>query len=210
NNNNNNNKMNEKTTTIQNEAKWKKSAVSVIRKRNIDEQRMLLPILMEEHRIMETIYYNDIVIICGETGSGKSTQVPQFLYENGYSWPESAYPGLIGITEPRRVAAISVSERVGVELDRPHHVSYQIRYDSQVSKDTHVKFMTDGILLREIQHNFLLPQYSAIILDEVKRAIFNHRNHNANTNDTDIVSPLKLLIMSATLRVEDFTQNPKF
>eukprot|EP01041_Mallomonas_annulata_P003828 gene3828-7628_t len=100
--------------------------------------------------IVEAINNNDVVIICGETGSGKSTQVPQFLYEAGY-----CTSGLIGITQPRRVAAVSTAQRVSQEMgsETCHAdglVGYQIRYDSRtVGSGTAVKFMTDGILLKE-------------------------------------------------------------
>ncbi|KAG8146371.1 hypothetical protein E2320_012725 [Naja naja] len=122
---------------------------------------------------MEAVRENPIVIICGETGCGKTTQVPQFLYEAGYA----STGGIIGITEPRRVAAISMSQRIAAEMNLSQNViSYQIRYEGNVTKETKIKFMTDGVLLKEIQ----------------KKG-----------------QPLKLIIMSATLRVEDFTANQK-
>ena len=78
---------------------------------------------------MEILGYNDCVIICGETGSGKTTQIPQFLFEAGYGSPESDKPGMIGVTQPRRVAAVSMSCRVAEELGPVHgtRVGYQVR-----------------------------------------------------------------------------------
>lgn len=112
----------------------------------IEAKRLKLPVVAEEQSIMEAIRYNDVVIICGETGSGKTTQVPQFLYEAGYSRGR-----MIGVTEPRRVAAVSMSKRIGAELNLPKAVSYHIRFDNNISKNTAIKFMTDGVLLREVQ-----------------------------------------------------------
>eukprot|EP01083_Nonionella_stella_P074903 203332_1 len=189
-------------------ARKRKSTVTVHRRAHIIKSRMELPIIGEEHTIMESIRENDVVLICGETGSGKSTQVPQFLYEAGYG----LHGKMIGVTEPRRVAAMSVSKRVGVELNQVDAVSYQIRYDSCVTRDTRIKFMTDGILLREIQYDLLLRKYSVIILDEA---------HERNLNSDVLIGllsrivrrrralncPLKLIIMSATLKVEDFGDN---
>lgn len=112
------------------------------------------------------------MIICGQTGSGKTTQVPQFLYEAGYSSPDSTTPGMIGITQPRRVAAVSMAARVSVEMNCDNVpemkglVGHQIRYDKKATAKTRIKFMTDGILLREIQEDFLLNKYSCIIIDE--------------------------------------------
>ncbi|XP_071848157.1 probable ATP-dependent RNA helicase DHX37 isoform X3 [Apostichopus japonicus] len=184
--------------------------VTVERDPEIQEARLSLPILAEEQEIMEKIQENHVVIISGETGSGKTTQVPQFLYEAGY-----AMKGMIGITEPRRVAAITMSHRVAKEMSLPRKVvSYQIRYEGNVTEKTKMKFMTDGVLLKEIQRDFLLTHYSAIIIDEAhERSVY-----------TDILigllsrivplrekknNPLKLIIMSATLRVEDFTLNTR-
>ena len=120
--------------------------VLVERSAEIEEARARLPIYMEEQRIMECIGENDVVVLCGETGSGKTTQVPQFLYESGYG-----KRGVIGVTQPRRVAAVSMARRVAKELgSHGARVGYQIRYDKTVSEHTAVKFMTDGILLKEV------------------------------------------------------------
>ncbi|XP_074868935.1 putative ATP-dependent RNA helicase DHX37 isoform X2 [Carettochelys insculpta] len=185
--------------------------IPVDRSPEIQEVRLKLPILAEEQVIMETINENPVVIICGETGSGKTTQVPQFLYEAGYASSD----GIIGITEPRRVAAVSMSHRVAKEMNLSHRVvSYQIRYEGNVTDETKIKFMTDGVLLKEIQKDFLLLKYKVVIIDEAhERSVY-----------TDILigllsrivplrgkkgQPMKLIIMSATLRVEDFTDNKK-
>jgi ATP-dependent RNA helicase DHX37/DHR1 len=95
----------------------------------IQEARMSLPIIAEEQQIMELINQHDCLIVCGQTGSGKTTQVPQFLYEAGYGAPGSDRPGMIGVTQPRRVAAVSMSSRVAEELGPGHgtRVGYQVR-----------------------------------------------------------------------------------
>lgn len=182
--------------------------VPVNRTAEVQEARLRLPILAEEQQVMELINENPIVIISGETGSGKTTQIPQFLYEAGY-----ALDKMIGITEPRRVAAISMSQRVAHEMNLPSsEVSYLVRFEGNVTPDTKIKFMTDGILLKEIETDFLLSKYSVIVLDEA----------HERTSNTDILigllsrivplrnkrsNELKLIIMSATLRITDFTEN---
>lgn len=182
--------------------------IHVDRTSEIQAARLKLPILGEEQVIMEAINENNIVILAGETGSGKTTQVPQFLFEAGY-----AEKKLIGITEPRRVAAISMSKRVAHEMNLSSDiVSYLIRFEGNTTENTKIKFMTDGVLLKEIETDFTLNKYSVIILDEAhERSVY-----------TDILvgllsrivplrqkrgNPLKLIVMSATLRVEDFTKN---
>ncbi|XP_020803504.1 probable ATP-dependent RNA helicase kurz [Drosophila serrata] len=184
--------------------------VPVHRSSEVQEARLRLPILAEEQEVMETINENPIVIVAGETGSGKTTQLPQFLYEAGY-----AQHKMIGVTEPRRVAAIAMSKRVAHEMNLPEsEVSYLIRFEGNVTPATRIKFMTDGVLLKEIETDFLLSKYSVIILDEAhERSVY-----------TDILvgllsrivplrhkrgQPLKLVIMSATLRVTDFTENAR-
>ncbi|MCJ1249904.1 putative ATP-dependent RNA helicase DHR1 [Trapelia coarctata] len=193
--------------------------VQVKRSPEFQEARLSLPVVAEEQKIMEAIHNNPIVIIWGATGSGKTTQVPQFLYEAGYGAPDSPTSGMIGITQPRRVAAVSSANRVREELgSASDKVSYQIRFDSTVSGRTAIKYMTDGILVREITEDVALSKYSVIIIDEA---------HERSTN-TDILigmltrivnlrstyvhpggeaRPLKLVIMSATLRVSDFISN---
>ncbi|NXQ26153.1 DHX37 helicase, partial [Alaudala cheleensis] len=185
--------------------------VPVDRSPEIQEARLKLPILAEEQVVMEAINENPIVIICGETGSGKTTQVPQFLYEAGYA----SSGGAIGITEPRRVAAVSMSHRVAKEMNLSHRaVSYQIRYEGNVTEDTQIKFMTDGVLLKEIQKDFLLSKYKVIIIDEAhERSMFTDILIGLLSRIVPLRQkkglPLKLIIMSATLRVEDFTDNPR-
>lgn len=184
--------------------------VPVTRKPEIIESRMKLPIISEEQAIMEAIRYNDVTIICGETGSGKTTQLPQFLYEAGYAQSHT-----ICITEPRRVAAMAMSRRVAEEMSLSTRVvSYHIRYEGNVTKDTKIKFVTDGVLLREIQENFLLTGYSVIIIDEAhERSVFSDILMGILSRIVALrrkkMNPLKLIIMSATLRVDDFAKNPR-
>ncbi|KAF7666197.1 hypothetical protein LDENG_00117240 [Lucifuga dentata] len=185
--------------------------IPVDRLPEIQEARLRLPVLSEEQVIMEAVRENPCVIICGETGSGKTTQVPQFLYEAGYA----SGSGIIGITEPRRVAAVSMSHRVAKEMNlSTREVSYQIRYEGNVTSDTKIKFMTDGVLLKEIQKDFLLQTYSAIIIDEAhERSVYTDILIGLLSRIVPLRNkkglPMKLLVMSATLRVEDFTDNRK-
>ncbi|XP_066545535.1 putative ATP-dependent RNA helicase DHX37 [Amia ocellicauda] len=185
--------------------------IPVDRSPEIQACRLKLPVLGEEQQIMEAVRESQCVVLCGETGSGKTTQVPQFLYEAGYA----SGAGIIGVTEPRRVAAVSMSQRVAKEMNLSTRlVSYQIRYEGNVTSDTKIKFMTDGVLLKEIQKDFLLQKYSVVVIDEAhERSVY-----------TDILigllsrilplrhkkgRPMKLIVMSATLRIEDFTENKR-
>lgn len=195
-------------------------SVTVTRTPEIEEARMKLPVVSEEQRLMEAIHNHDIVVICGSTGSGKTTQVPQFLYEAGFGCPGSETPGMVAVTQPRRVAAVSMSKRVGQELgDHGKAVGYQIRFEGTVDANTSIKFMTDGVLLREIANDITLRKYSAIIIDEAHERSVNTdiligmlsriiklRSDLAKEEKT--LKPLKLIIMSATLRIEDMTMNP--
>lgn len=193
-------------------------SVQVARKPEIEEARSKLPIVAEEQKIMEAIHNNPVVIVCGATGSGKTTQVPQFLYEAGYGSPDSPNPGMVGVTQPRRVAAVTMARRVGEELGNVNASSYQIRFDSTVGKKTAIKFMTDGILLREISQDFILSRYSAIVIDEAHERSVNTDILIAMVSrivdlrarlskENAEVKPLKLIIMSATLMTDAFLSN---
>ena len=195
-------------------------SVQVKRSSEMQAARLELPIVAEEQKIMEAIFKHPSVVIWGATGSGKTTQVPQFLFEAGFGDPSSPNPGIIGVTQPRRVAAVSMAKRVSEELGgASSKVSYQIRFDSSVGHNTVIKYMTDGILLREIANDFLLSKYSAIIIDEAhERTVSTDILIGMITRIIDLrdsmskadpkVKQLKLIIMSASLRIADFMDNP--
>jgi ATP-dependent RNA helicase DHX8/PRP22 len=129
-----------------------------------------LPILQFEEKIVETVEKNSVVVIIGETGSGKSTQLSQILHRHGYT-----KSGVIAITQPRRVAAVSVARRVAQELDVPlgEDVGYAIRFEDRTTSKTRIKYLTDGVLLRESLSNPMLDDYSVIILDEAHERSLN-------------------------------------
>ncbi|TIA85254.1 hypothetical protein E3P99_04038 [Wallemia hederae] len=195
-------------------------SVEVSRTEELQTSRMLLPVTELEQEIVETVLLNPITVICGETGSGKTTQLPQFLFERAFGTKGSLNPGIVAITQPRRVAAVSMANRVGAELGvGSPKVAYKIRYDGNTSPETAIKFMTDGVLLRELANDFLLSKYSVVIVDEAHERSVNTdiligvlsrvvtlRNNRWKEN-LQSTSPLRLVIMSATLRVSDFTEN---
>lgn len=198
---------------------------SIKRRPSVTESRMELPILAEEQSIVEAILMNPVVVICGETGSGKTTQVPQMLYEAGFGFPGSANPGMVAVTQPRRVAAVSLAERVRDELGfdkKSGVVAHQIRYSSTTSPDTAIKFMTDGVLLRELATDFLLSRYSVVVVDEAHErgvntdvligvlsrvAKLREKRWRESKDGKNRLGPLRIVIMSATLRVSDFAEN---
>ncbi|KAJ3411794.1 hypothetical protein HDV05_001693 [Chytridiales sp. JEL 0842] len=167
-------------------------------------KRRLLPVHKQRDEFLELIHNNQIIILVGETGSGKTTQIPQFLLYD----EQPQLKGLqIACTQPRRVAAMSVAKRVADELDvvLGDEVGYSIRFEDATSARTCLKYMTDGMLLREAMNDPLLKRYSAIILDEA----------HERTLSTDILMgllkevckkrpDLKLVVMSATLDAGKF------
>lgn len=171
--------------------------------KTIKEQREYLPIFSVREELMNLIRENQIVVIVGETGSGKTTQLTQYLFEDGY-----ARDGVVGCTQPRRVAASSVAKRVADERGCKvgELVGYSIRFEDVTSEATKIKYMTDGILLHETMSDPLLQQYSVIIMDEA---------HERSLN-TDVLfgimkkvlkerSDLKLIVTSATMNSERFS-----
>ncbi|GAA5851056.1 hypothetical protein JCM8547_009166 [Rhodosporidiobolus lusitaniae] len=197
--------------------------ITVERSAEIDAQRAELPVVKEEDNVMRTILGNAVVVLCGETGSGKTTQIGQFLWEAGFGDPSSDNPGMVAITQPRRVAALSTSARVRTELGLPADsslVAYRIRYSSTTSPDTKLVFMTDGVLLRELASDFLLSKYSVVVVDEAHERGVNtdvligvlsrvaKLRETQWKNGKEGAKPLRLVIMSATLRVSDFAANP--
>ena len=169
-----------------------------------DEVKEELPIVKVKTELMELIKNNQIVVITGDTGSGKSTQLAKFMYEAGY-----AKEGLIGVTQPRRIGAVSVAKRVAEEMDVElgHTVGYTVRFDDCTGADTKIKFATDGCLLRECLLYKRLEPYSAIILDEAhERSVQTDILFGIVRSISRLRPDLKIVITSATLDVEKFTK----
>lgn len=170
---------------------------------NIKDQKKSLPVFSVKDGLVKAILENQVVIIVGETGSGKTTQIPQYLYEAGI-----CKGGMIGVTQPRRVLAMSVAKRVSEEMECKlgDLVGYSIRFEDITNKNTKIKFLTDGILLRECLMDSNLDKYSCIIIDEAHERALN----------TDIMLglfksilprrlDLKLIITSATINADKFS-----
>ena len=130
-----------------------------------------LPVVAERARIVELLRRHQVIIVCGDTGSGKTTQLPKMALEAGFG----AKGRLVACTQPRRLAAVTVAERVAHELGEEvgASVGYQHRFGRRLSDATRVKFMTDGILLAETRHDPLLRAYDAIIIDEAHERTLN-------------------------------------
>ena len=164
-----------------------------------------LPITHYRSEILKALSKNNIIVVCGETGSGKTTQLPKMALECGCG----ANGRKIACTQPRRVAATAVAERVAKELETEtgKDVGYQHRFDKKISDETKIKFMTDGVLLSETLHDPLLEQYDAIIIDEAHERTLNidfllgilKRISTKRKN-------LKIIISSATLDTEKFSK----
>ncbi|PIP41846.1 MAG: ATP-dependent RNA helicase HrpA [Desulfobacterales bacterium CG23_combo_of_CG06-09_8_20_14_all_51_8] len=207
------------STPVPDEKKWmdrlaaieKKLRVSGDRKRariasrpkiTCDEN---LPIVVRRQDIVEAIKNHSVIIVSGETGSGKTTQLPKFCIEAG-----RGVDGLIGCTQPRRIAAMTVAQRIADELNEPlgRSVGYKIRFADRTSRENAwIKLMTDGILLAEAQTDRYLNAYDTLIIDEAHERSLNIdfilgilRNLLARRKD------LKLIITSATIDTEKFSK----
>jgi len=157
--------------------------------------------------IQELRKYSSVIVI-GETGCGKTTQIPQFLYEAGLN----RY-GVIGVTQPRWVAAITISNRVAREMNTTigETVGYCVRFEDVTSTNTKIKFLTDGMLLREAMLDPLLKKYSVLILDEAHErtlhtdVLFGVVKQAQSERRRRVYPPLKTIIMSATMDVDHFS-----
>ena len=161
-----------------------------------------LPVTARRDDIAEAIRDNQVVIIAGETGSGKTTQIPKICLELG-----RGRRGFIGHTQPRRIAARTVAERIASELDQKigESVGYAIRFDDRVSETTAVKLMTDGILLAEMQRDRFLNKYDTIIIDEAHERSLNIDFLLGYLKRLLPKRPdLKVIITSATIDPESF------
>ncbi|WP_101651314.1 ATP-dependent RNA helicase HrpA [Brevibacterium ihuae] len=161
-----------------------------------------LPVSEHRETIAAAIRENQVVIIAGETGSGKTTQIPKICLELGFG-----IDGMIGHTQPRRIAARAVAARVADELDVElgTGIGYQVRFTSHVADSTRVKVMTDGILLAELQHDRRLSAYDVIIIDEAHERSLNIDFLLGSLARLLRERPdLKLIITSATIDPESF------
>ncbi|KAL3467124.1 P-loop containing nucleoside triphosphate hydrolase protein [Aspergillus heterothallicus] len=197
------------------------------------EIRKNLPIFANGDEIRQHLRKNDVMLLIGETGSGKSTQIPQFLVDEKWCRPtkttivkedgsekESMVGGCIAITQPRRVAAISLARRVAEEMGTPlgnsspaSKVGYSVRFDTSTSPSTRVKFLTEGMLLQEMLHDPWLTKYSAIVVDEVHERGVNVdlvmgflRNLVSGKKEGRGGVPLKAVVMSATADMESLQE----
>ena len=158
---------------------------------------MALPIHEYRDQFIEAVHDNSVLVVVGDTGSGKTTQVPQFIH--------AAFPDFhISITQPRRIAAITVARRVAKEMNSQigQQVGYAVRFDARISYETKIRYCTDGVLLREACDDQNLSHWDVVIVDEA----------HERTVDTDVVlgllkrarkirPQLRIIVMSATLDV---------
>jgi ATP-dependent helicase HrpA len=164
-----------------------------------------LPVSQRREDILAAIRDHQVVIIAGETGSGKTTQLPKICLELG-----RGIAGMIGHTQPRRLAARTVAERIAHELDTPlgGPIGYQVRFTGRVGDDTLVKVMTDGILLAEIQQDRLLRRYDTLIIDEAHERSLNVDFLLGYLKQLLARRPdLKVVITSATIETDRFARH---
>lgn len=171
----------------------------------IEDTRKQLPVYQYRDQLLEAIEQYQVLIIVGETGSGKTTQLPQYLHEAGYNKDGMK----VGCTQPRRVAAMSVAARVAEEMNTRtgQQVGYTIRFEDKTSEKTILKYMTDGMLLREFLTDPELSGYSAIMIDEAHERTLHTDVLFGLVKDIVRFRPeLRLLISSATMNAKKFSE----
>lgn len=177
--------------------------LKTLKQLSIQESRKSLPVFPYRQEFLNAVRDHQVLIIVAETGAGKTTQIPQYLHEEGYT-----KKGKIGITQPRRVAAMSVAKRVsdemGVKLGA--EVGYSIRFEDCTSEKTILKYMTDGMLLREFLNEPDLASYSVVMVDEAHERTLHTDILFGLVKDIARFRPdLKLIISSATLDAQKFS-----
>ncbi|WP_308368420.1 MULTISPECIES: ATP-dependent RNA helicase HrpA [unclassified Microbulbifer] len=182
-------------------------ALAEERRRKLPEARWPedLPVVARRAEIAELIADHQVVVVAGETGSGKTTQLPKICLELG-----RGVTGQIGHTQPRRIAARTVANRIAEEVGQPlgQSVGYQVRFTDQSTEHTHIKLMTDGILLAEIQRDPLLNKYDTLIIDEAHERSLNIDFLLGYLKTILPKRPdLKLIITSATIDLEKFSRH---
>lgn len=171
---------------------------------SIKQQRESLPVFKFRQQLLEAVAENQLMIVVGDTGSGKTTQLTQYLAEGGW-----ANNGIIGCTQPRRVAAMSVAKRVAEEVGCKlgAEVGYTIRFEDCTSPDTKIKYMTDGMLQREVLLDPDLKKYSVIMLDEAhERTIATDVLFGLLKKTLKRRPDLRLIVTSATLDADKFSE----
>ena len=164
-----------------------------------------LPVSQKKDDIVHAITNNQVTIICGETGSGKTTQLPKICLQMGLG-----IKGIIGHTQPRRLAARTVAARIAEEMQTElgKDIGYKVRFSDHSNKDSYIKLMTDGILLAEIQHDPFLNQYDTLIIDEAHERSLNIDFLSGYLKQLLIKrKDLKLIITSATIDPERFARH---
>ncbi|KAG0719961.1 ATP-dependent RNA helicase DHX33 [Chionoecetes opilio] len=177
--------------------------------RSLLTQRHALPIFPVRNELLQELKKHQTLIILGETGSGKTTQIPQYIHEERLD-----RKGGVCITQPRRVAAISIAKRVAEEMNTNLGglVGYSVRFEEAVSPATKLKYVTDGMLLREAISDPTLSRYSWVVLDEAHERTINTdvlfgilKDAQKTRKSTPGQDPLRLIIMSATMDVDHFS-----
>ena len=191
-------------TEITSMTKQQQPSLGMTEHEKLLEVRRKLPVYPYREEFLAAVKDHQILVLVGETGSGKTTQIPQYLHEIGYS-----ALGKIGCTQPRRVAAMSVAARVAQEMDVKlgKEVGYSIRFENCTSEATRIQYMTDGMLLREILTEPDLASYSCMIIDEAhERTLHSDVLFGLVKDIVRFRDDLKLIISSATMDAEKFSR----